>query len=813
MNQFNMRISKNWLSQFVDLPKALSAQELAQKITLSSFEIDGVEDLAAKFNGVIVGEILEIRKHPNADKLQLAKVNDGSKILDIVCGAPNIAVGQKVPLATIGTYLPAIDLTIAEREVRGEKSQGMLCAADELGLGKDHAGILILDLKAKVGQPFAEAMGLNDIIFEVDNKAINNRPDLWGHYGVAREVAALTGGKFNQPKSAKIKVEGKEEIKVEIKDPVCLRYMAVKIDGVEVGESPEWLKNQLSAVGQKSINNIVDVTNFVMFELGQPMHSFDATHILNTQIIIRKAVAGEKMLALDEKEYEMTNQDLVIADKKKILAIAGVMGGKDSAISNTTTSIILESANFEHVSVRKTSQRLGLRTESSARFEKSLDPNLCELALGRAVELIQKVSPQAKVVSKVVDLNKFKLNQGPIKTTVSYIQKRIGQDIPAREIVRILKSLGFTVVSKGGNLSVKIPTWRATKDVTADYDLVEEVARIYGFNNIAPVMPSMKISRAPYDPLHEIMSQLRPMLAYGYEMNEVYNYSFVSEELLNKIGDKPELSIRLTNPQAKGLDLMRRSLIPNLLMNVVNNSRFYPSFNLFEIGINFQKEKSGEPIFAGSKETLPCQEYFAGGAVYQKGNKEPFFHAKDIVDGMLHRLHFISEFVAVENGPKEMLMPWLMPSRFLTIKIEGIEIGFVAEVEQAVLNKLGIKERVAIFEINLDRLAEKYTDAVEFSPIPKFPSIEMDISMILDRTVKWQSITDTVNNLKNPLVRNIELFDIYQGENIPADKKSVAFRIMYRSDERTLELAQAEASHKAIKEQLKSKLGASIREA
>jgi len=809
-----MRISKNWLSEFVTLPKALSSKDLAQKITLSSFEIDGVEDLAEKFNGVIVGEILEVRKHPNADKLQLAKVNDGKKILDIVCGAPNIAAGQKVPLATIGTYLPAVDMTIAEREVRGEKSQGMLCASDELGLGKDHSGIIILDSNLKVGTPFAEAMGFDDVILEVDNKAVNNRPDLWGHMGVAREVAALTGAKFVEPNPGKIKVEGKEVVKVEMLHPDALRYMAVKIDGIEVKESPDWLKSRLAAVGQKSINNIVDVTNYVMYELGQPMHSFDAdliTDSADTQIVVRKATEGEKIKTLDDQEYKLTSNDLVIANKNKLLAIAGVMGGKESAISNSTVSIVLESANFDHVSVRKTSQRLALRTESSARFEKSLDPNLCEVALARAVELIKKVSPKAKVVSAIADVKKFKLDLGPIKTTVSYIQKRIGQDIPAKEIVRILKSLGFGVTSSGDSLSVKIPTWRATKDVSADYDLVEEVARVYGFNNIKPAMPSMKIARAPFDPLHEILMQIRPLLAYGYEMNEVTNYSFVSEELVKKIGDNPDDYVKVSNPLAKGLDVMRRSLIPNLLLNVVNNARFFDSFNLFEIGLNFSKENGGEPVKKDSKDLLPQQDYFAGGVVYQKGNKQPFYHAKDIVDGLLNRLHFKTKFEVVENGAKEM--PWLSGSRFLNVKVNGLKVGIVAEVEQSIIGKLGIKERVAIFEINLQKLAEMYTDAVEFSPIPKFPAIEMDISMITDRSVKWQSIIDTINALKNPLLRNIELFDIYQGENIPSDKKSVAFRVMYRSDERTLERAEAEAVHSAVKEQLKSKLGASIREA
>lgn len=803
-----MLISKNWLQKFVDLPKNLTPQELSEKLTLSSVEVEGVKDLAGGLKGVIVAEILEVRKHPNADKLQLAKVNDGKKILDIVCGAPNIAAGQKVPLATVGTYLPAIDLTIAEREVRGEKSQGMLCAPDELGLGSDHSGILVLDQKAKIGQPLAEVLDINDWVIEIDNKAVNHRPDMWGHYGIAREAAAIFKTKFKEYKLQAFKSTAKEKLAVEVKDGACLRYMAVEIAGIKVEESPEWLKRQLLAVGQKSINNIVDITNFVMYELGQPMHAFDADQVADQELIVRKAKSGEKILTLDGEEYELSKDDLVIADKKKILAIAGVMGGKESGISQDTSKIILEAANFDHVSVRKTSQHLALRSESSARFEKSLDPNLPDLALARAIELLMEVCPQAKLVTKIDDQKKFKLNQGPIKTTFEYIQKRIGHAIPEKEIVRILNSLGFETAAKGGALSVKVPTWRATKDVSADFDLVEEVARMYGFNNIPAVLPTAKIVRAPFDPLKALIDQTKDILAYGFEMAEVYNYSFVSEETIKKFGEDLEKHyILVLNPQAKGLDLLRHGLLHNLIETAQENSRFFPAFNIFEVGTVFHKEKKGEPVDAAAKEFLPLQETYASGLIYERANNQPFYIAKNTVDILMHRLHFKANLSAAV--PR---INWLDSQRYLDIMIGDRGFGYVAELGAEIRKKLGIKERVAIFEVNLSLLSEIYNDRREYSPIPKFPSIEMDISMIIDQGVLWQEILDQIKNVNLSLVRNVELFDIYSGEGIADGKKSVAFRVTYRSDEKTLETAEAEALHKKIKEVLKDKLGATIRE-
>lgn len=801
-----MLISKNILSQFVTLPKKLTPQELMSKITVASVEVEGIRDLSEEFKGVIVAEILEVKKHPNADKLQLALVDTGKEKLEIVCGAPNIAVGQKVPLATLGTYLAAMKMTIELRPVRGVNSNGMLCAADELGLGEDHAGILILDSKLKVGTPFAEAMGMDDWILEVDNKSMTHRPDMWGHLGFAREVGAVLGAKFKGFNAKKINAESAEKLHVVVEDTkACPRYMGVIIDGIEVGPSPAWLKNKLEILGQRSINNIVDITNYVMFELGQSLHAFDFEKI-DGHLTVRKAKNGEKLVALDEVEYSLTADDLVIADSKRPLIIAGIKGGKESGVSDSTNKIILESANFEHVTIRKTSMRLALRSEASARYEKSLDPNLSELCLSRAIELILEVCPKAKVVSKVVDIKNFKLDQGPIKTSVDYLQKRIGAKIPKKEIVDILKSLGFKSVVSGQKLSVTIPTWRATKDVTGEHDIVEEVARIHGYNNLKPVLPNIGMRFTPVDLRKELEEKIKDMLALGFDMAETYNYSFTNENDIKLFGQNAEDFIRVLSPQSADLSLLRTSMIPNLALSAASNSRFFEHFNLFEVGSVYLKDQKGAVAEPTGKEFLPKQEVHVAGTVYDKGNKDPFFTVKNIVEGLLHRLHFRYSLEFAEQCPA-----WANGNRFLFVRINDKTVGYISELSQKVQNKIGLKERVGIFDLDLDELAAQYSTELRYVPIPKFPAIDLDISIMVDANTYWQKVQEIVRAADKDLIRDIILFDIYQGEGMEAGKKSLAFRVTYRSDDKTLELKEADLVHNKIKEALKKELGAVIR--
>jgi phenylalanyl-tRNA synthetase beta chain len=461
----------------------------------------------------VIGKILEIKKHPNADRLQLTKVDVGaSAILNIVCGAPNISVDQLVPVALEGAILPN-GLEIKKAEVRGEISEGMLCALDELGLGDDHAGIFILDNKAKIGQEFSKYLKADDIVLEVDNKSLSNRPDLLCHYGMAREIAALFGLKIKETKiknfAEKHKINEKDELiklKVEVKDDkLCPRYMAIAVNNIKITESPKWIQDRLAAVGLRPINNIVDATNYVMLELGQPMHAFDASKI--KEIIVRRAKSEEEIETLDGQKRKLDDKMLVITDGKQAVAIAGLMGGSNSEIAQETDTIVIESANFEPNQIRKTSQKLSLRTEASTRFEKSLDPNLCELALQRIIEIIKETCPKAAIASQLVDIKNFNLNQGPIELNLDWLNAFIGQEISKEKTIEVLKSLGFEISNNKQNdriLAVRVPSWRATRDVSIAEDLAEEIARIYGYNNIKATAPLVEMESPEINEIRKI---------------------------------------------------------------------------------------------------------------------------------------------------------------------------------------------------------------------------------------------------------------------------------------------------------------------
>jgi len=485
-----MYISYNWLKDFIKLPKNISIEEISKNLTLKTVEVEGFRSLAQNFNNIIVVEVISVVKHEKADRLNLVKVKTKSAELEIVCGADNVEAGQKVALALPGAILPN-GLEIKEAEIRGVISKGMICAADELGLGEDHEGILVLDKKAKIGQSLANYLNLDDYVLEIDNKSLSNRGDLWGHYGMARELSAIfsielknydqliENLKFNQQEKIQVKIEEKE---------LCPRYCSLVIDNLKIEDSPDWLKNRLLAVGLKPINNIVDVTNYVMIELGQPMHAFDANKV--SDIKVGLAQAGDEIELLDGEIAELSNKDLVVKSQDEIIALAGVMGAKNSSISTDTKKIILESANFQAISVRQTATRLNKRTESSIRFEKTLDPNLTILAIKRAANLIKKICPRANISGEIVDVNNFRDLDIKIVFSLTELNNFLAIAIDIDELKKILTNLGFDLeLNENELITVKVPSWRALKDVKIKEDIFEEVARIYGYDNIQSAPP------------------------------------------------------------------------------------------------------------------------------------------------------------------------------------------------------------------------------------------------------------------------------------------------------------------------------------
>lgn len=803
-----MLISKNWLSEFVSFPPKLTPKELGLRLTMAMAEVERVHDQRSALDGVIVAQILDVRRHPNADKLQLATVSTGKETLHIVCGAPNIAAGQKVPLATIGTTLPG-GMTIAERAVRGEVSQGMLCAPDELGLGDDHGGILILPPQTKIGQPLARVLGLDDVIIEIDNKSLTHRPDLWGHYGVAREVAAIYGTRL-APLASRIHAPAmpKKLPKLEVavrEKKLCPRYMAVRIDGIAVAPSPKWLADRLQAIGAPVINNIVDVTNYVLHELGQPLHAFDAA-TLSGAITVRDAAPGERIAALDGTTHELHPSELVIADAQGPAAIAGIIGGTRTAVNDATVSIVLEAAAFDHVAVRKASQRLSIRTEASVRFEKSLDPELPQWALYRAIALIRELCPSARVASAIADIRTAPKKPIVLKLSYAALVSRIGEAIPQKTIVTILTRLGFSVKAGKGLLTITVPSWRATKDIAIADDIVEEVARIYGYDSLVPTLPAARMEVPRANALRSVERRAKQFLAWACGLDEVACYSFISEQQADRYG-KSEDCLRLENPIDQTMPLLRRSLMPNLIQGVSKNARFFDEVGIFEVGKTFLAERSGDQVGGESTGSLPLQDTYAGIAIAKKGESVPYFAVRDAVASLLASLGC----AFVIRPAHDQMHPWLQQGRSADVLVDGERVGYISELAPQLCRAEKIETPVGIAELNLTTLASKRLAQSQYAPISKYPGITLDISALVPAAAVWADIESAARSVDAAMIRSVELFDVYQGERIGAGKKSVAFHVTYRSDERTLQLAEAEAVHSAIKKIIAERFGAQIR--
>ncbi len=770
-----MKISLNWLKDYVDLSDQ-NPNELGLKFTMASAEIEGIEDLGKSFDKVITAKILEISPHPDADKLQVTKVDNGKEVLQVVCGAKNIAVGQIIPLAQVGAILPD-DFKIKVSNKRGVESFGMLCAASELGLSDDSEGILILDSETPIGQPFGDLVGKNDFLIEIDNKSLTHRPDLWGHYGIAREMAAVLHKDFKKhafeiPKPDEIKTE----IKVTIEDKeLCLRYSAMAFDNITITESPDWLKQRLINTGSKPINNVVDATNYVMFELGQPVHSFDANKIKDHTIIIRRAKDGEVLTTLDEVERKLTPDMLIIAGIDNPIALAGVMGNKNSEVDNNTISVILESANFHAASVRRTAVSLGLRTEASSRFEKSLDPEMTTQAISRFYDILKETSPNIKVISNLVDIDYSNKEATFIEVSREFINRRLGTEISNDFIQTTLTSLGFTVEELSNqNYKLKVPTYRATKDIAIAEDIVEEIGRVYGYDNITPVAPKLDVKPLAEDPKHILRKKLKEVFSVTLGFKEVYNYSFNGTEQLEKLDFKIENHVKLRNPLSKDQEYLRISLIPNMLDLASRNLRNFSKFSLYEVGKVFLKNTNEE------------KEYLCAFIVDKKPQTPLFFQAKTYSELMLQKLG-ISDFEIRLPNENEISEIFYHPSRTAVIAQRKATLGFISEIHPSVSQDFGINAKVSFIYIDVQALNQVNRKKDKFKELAKYPHVPFDVSVIVDKRTYVNDVIKTIEKVNKQLIKDVNLFDIYEGANLPENKKSFAFTINFYSKERTLE--------------------------
>ncbi|OGH90053.1 MAG: phenylalanine--tRNA ligase subunit beta [Candidatus Magasanikbacteria bacterium RIFOXYD2_FULL_36_9] len=812
-----MLISYNWLKKYVGLV-AVDAKEVADKLKATTVEVESLQDQGELLQNIVIGKVVVAEKHPNADKLKLCKVDVGNEELQIVCGGSNVREGMLVAVAKVDAKVQwhgEDKLTVLKpTKIRGEDSFGMICASTEIGLGelfplKDEKEILDLTEKNyKVGLPLAEVLGLNDWVFEVDNKSLSNRGDLWGHYGMAREVAVLYNRDLQKYETKKINPGKDFKLEVEVAEPkLCSRYMAVAMSGINVGPSPLWLQEKLMTLGHHPINNIVDITNYIMLDLGQPMHAFDSVKV-EGKIIVRLAKSGEKIIALDKNEYELKENDLVIADNKKALAIAGVMGGSESAIDDGTVNIIFESANFNAINVRKTSTHLNLRSDSSMRFEKSLDPNMCEIALQKAVELVLECCPEAKVISKVVDKQNFSLPVGLIEVPLNIFEKKLGVVIPEKDIINILERLGFEVKSKKENLFIKIPTWRAVKDVSIAEDLVEEVARFFGYNNIPAALPSLENKSPLANPLRNLEKTVAMILVKELGYTEVYNYSFVGQDQITKLGDGLEKYLELDNPLSKERPFLRRNLLPNLLENIKNNIEYYSEVKIFEIGKIFSTHQAGARADSNGDGLLPKQDTWLATMFAAKKEETPFWQARHVLESIFAELH-----LQIETLPAEKIQPWEHPTRLALVSTHGKTVGIICEINPLVSQGLGIEQRVGVLQINLTTLSELLEinkTVSSYRPASGYPEVVRDLAFLVKKEVEHSQILASLPKL-SPIITNVELFDVYEGIKIGEGYKSMGYSITLSDPKATLITVEVDVIMKNIQKFLEDKFGAEMR--
>jgi phenylalanyl-tRNA synthetase beta chain len=777
-----MKLSYQWLKELVSFKE--SPDQLAKLLTTHVAQVEDAIDLGKGLDKVVAAKIIEIKKHPSADKLQVVvvQISEQGEKLTIVCGAPNIKVGQMVPLALPGARLPN-GMEIKEAEIRGIKSFGMLCAEDEIGIGPDHMGIYILPAKVKLGEALTKTLQLNDVVLDVENKSITHRPDLFSINGFAKEISAIKGLKLlSIKKKLSTGKAGKKSnlVKIQVKDSrLCPRYMAVIIDGIKTGPSPLWMQNRLRNLGIRPINNVVDITNYILLEVGQPLHAFDLNKVdkksirqsAKKNIIIRPAKIGEKIMALDGKTYELAESDVVIADSTTPIALAGLMGGEYSGIDSQTKTIMIESAIFEPATIRRSAWRLGLRTEAALRFEKGLPISFPEQGLTRAIELIEQLTG-GKVVSQTYDIksaavSKLLKNKKIINLDCERARQFIGADISSVKMAAILKSLDYGVTKGANNLRVTVPLSRP--DIEQEEDLIEDITRIYGSEKIVPRPIGAALTPVDHDPTLKLEKEMKQWLnAVGFD--EIYNYSFYSEKLINLLKMRMADHLALANPLSPQLKYLRISLLPYLVENTAKNIALFNQFRIFECGHTYQRE--GEAV---------KEEKYCAGAILEK-NKNIFYTTKGALESIIGALGVDPQRLSYQVG-KNANYQYL--KKIVGVFVDKKLIGMIGEVGGALKSELKITADWAMFEINLETLLDFVITAKKFKSISFYPSILRDLSFLVSKTVVFADLWQTIKNF-NSLISSAEPFDIFESEKLGAGVRNVAFHLVFQSFERTL---------------------------
>jgi len=775
-----MQLSINWIKKFLSENVNLSPKELSDIITLKTAEVEGYEDQAAGLAFVVLGQILEIKDHPNADSLKICITDIGDKKVQIICGGSNVAEDMLVACALPGSKVKwhgEGDLVeIEATTIRGEDSYGMIAASSEIGLG-EAKGKEIMDLnylKSQDIQPgdlISEALNLKDIIFEIDNKSITNRPDLWGHLGFARELAAITQCDFIPPTpQVSIPSSGEEiQITVENKD-ILQRWNSCLVKNIKITPSPNWIQTQLKNAGVNPVNNIVDITNYVMLELGLPMHAYDYDKIGTNKLSIRYAKDSETLETIDHKTRKLTKLDPILAGKEPLIVL-GIMGGANSEITDKTTSILLEAANWDPIIIRKASERHALRTDASARYEKSLDSELCPLAIKRALELILEICPEATIAGPITDLYPKKLNQLTIELNTKKVRSYLGTDLANSEIKIVLENLDFKVSNANTDLfQVVIPSHRATKDVELQEDLIEEVVRMYGYDKIPAELPTLEIKMPIQNLARERKHQASQILS-SLGIDEVINYSFYSQKNFEDCFFDEKDHLKLKNYLSEEQSHMRVSLLPNILKNIHLNLKNFDSVAIYEFGRVYPE--IGE-YFPAEEEKLAIAVTGPNSTLRLKGILEEFF------------AQFSHQKLTIQRhpNPSKQAHPNKAGMIFDPNKPADQLAEFYA-VHPLILENFDIQEEVSFAELNFGRLEHLKDHAHLYQKITKFPSLSFDLSVVVDKHTENQTILKTLQDLSE-LIVNINLFDLYEGDKLPENKKAMGYKITLQHPERTL---------------------------
>ena len=809
-----MRISYNWLKQFIKTD--LQSNEIADILTDLGLEVEGVdtfESLKGGLQGVVVGHVITCEKHPDADKLKITTVDigDGKTPLQIVCGAPNVTVGQKVPVATIGTKLYDKEgnaFEIKKGKIRGQESHGMICAEDELGLGESHDGILILDASLIPGTPAARIFNIEcDEVFEIG--LTPNRADAMSHMGVARDLRAglLQRGTTSElitPSVSNFKVE-KRTLKIDIKvedSKLVPRYCGVTISGVTVKSSPNWLQNRLKAIGLTPKNNIVDVTNYVLHELGQPLHAFDAAQIQGSKVIIKTLPTGTKFITLDDIERSLHEEDLVICDESGPLCLAGVFGGKTSGVSNETTTIFLESAYFNAVSVRKTAKRHTLSTDASFRFERGIDPSITEYALKRAALLIQEVAG-GEITSDIIDVYPKRIEDFSVFIHFQKVNRIIGEEIKPETIKKILASLDIKVNSiSDAGLGLLIPSYRV--DVTREIDVIEEILRVYGYNNVTiPGKLNATVFNSPRTEEYHVQNTIANQLC-GLGFNEMMANSLTTPDYIGLSQQlEAEQNVMMLNPLSNDLSAMRQSLLFSALEAVAfNNNRRRSDLKLFEFGKTYHKTAEGH--LEEKHLTLTLTGNRSNESWIKAQEKSDFFLIKGYVMAILNRLGIEQKTVAIP-----VVNDIFAEGLALAIGKEIIvEFG---SIKKTVVKHFDIKQEVVYADFNWGKLQKYISNKIKYTDIPKYPEVRRDFALLVDETIQFEQIFNLAKQTEKSVLKQVKLFDVYQGKNLPEGKKSYAVSFILQDDTKTLTDSQIDKIMGKLQSQFESQLGASLR--